>query len=193
MGRIGFITNKNGKLTGYNTQSGGGILKTIEKATDITNKKMVIVGAGNITKALLYKISTYSKKPREVEIYNRTVEKAEKLKSDFNFVKKVGSLDAFSTAEGDLLINLSRMGGSEPDSLFNEELVNRFNSVVDVTFETENTNLINLAKKLEKKYATGWDMFTFQGQIVLETILETPIDANILRKHVVNGLSEVIK
>ena len=192
VGKVGFIKNSNGILKGY-TQSGDGMLKTIEKTGNIANKKIVIVGAGNVTKALLYKISKYSHQPKEVELYNRTIDKAEKLKSDFVFVKKVSLLDKLVEAEGDILVNLTKMGGSEPDTIFNEKLVGNFNSIVDVTFETENTNLIQLAKKLNKNYATGWDMFTYQGLVIMETLLETSIDANLLKKHVAAGLSEVVK
>jgi hypothetical protein len=35
-------------------------------------------------------------------------------------------------------------------------------------------------------------MFTFQGQVILESILEMDIDPVILKKHVVSGLSEVV-
>lgn len=192
VGKVGFIKNNNGILKGY-TQSGDGMLKTIEKTSDITNKKIVIVGAGNVTKSLLYKISKYSHQPKEIELYNRTIGKAEKLKNDFTFVKKVSLLDKLTEAEGDILVNLTKIGGSQPDTIFNEKLVGNFNSIVDVTFETENTNLIQLAKKLNKKYATGWDMFTYQGLVIMETLLEISIDASLLKKHVAAGLSEVIK
>lgn len=192
VGRVGFIKNKNGKLKGY-TQSGEGMLKTIEKTGSLANKKIVIVGAGNVAKALLYKISNYSRKPKAVEVYNRTVDKAEKLKSEFGFIKRAASLDELAQAKGDVLVNLTKMGGKQPDTLFNTKVVGSFNSIIDVTFETENTNLIQLAKKLNRNYATGWDMFTYQGLVVLETLLETPIDPTILRKHVVKGLSEVVK
>jgi shikimate 5-dehydrogenase len=64
--------------------------------------------------------------------------------------------------------------------------------VVDVTFEKENTNLVSIAKKLGLFVATGWDMFTYQGQVCLEGILKEKVDFNILKKHVVAGLSVIV-
>ena len=192
MKRVGFVTNNNGILTGH-VQSGEAMYKTVSKAMNPEGKKLVIVGAGNVAKCMLFYISGLKKKPSEVEIYNRDVAKAKKLVKDFKFVKEVGSLSDLQNAKGDIIANVTQMGGSQPDDVFTSNVVKNFKAVADVTFETENTNLIKLAKKLKKKYSTGWDMFTYQGQIVLETILGQKISAEVLRKHVVKGLSQVVK
>jgi shikimate 5-dehydrogenase len=142
---------------------------------------------------MLFYISGLNKKPAEIEIYNRDLKKAKMLAKDFKFVKKVGVLEDLAGVKGDVLANVTKLGGSLPDDFFTKDIVGNFKAVADVTFETENTNLIKLAKKLGKKYATGWDMFTYQGQIVLETILNQKISAEVLRKHVVKGLSQTVK
>lgn len=190
--RVGFVTNAQGKVKAY-SQGGSAMLRTINSATSVEDTKLVIVGAGNITKALLSCLSRMAKKPKEIEIYNRTAEKAEALAKEYKMVKKVGSLDDLKKAEGDILANCSHLGGSVPDTLFDEKVVARFPAVADVTFEVEDTNLINLARKLKKKVATGWDMFTYQGQIALETILGQPIPMEILKKHVRRGLGMTVK
>ncbi len=192
MKRVGFVTNVNGVVKGY-IQSGEAMYRTISSVSEIANKKLVIVGAGNVAKSMLFYISKQKELPSEVEIYNRTLEHAEELKSLFGFVKKIGNLEDLSDAKGDILVNLTDLGGREADSFFNETHVGNFEVVADVTFETEGTNLISLAKSLNKKYATGWDMFTYQGQIVLETILSQPIPADVLKRHVINGLGQVVK
>jgi shikimate 5-dehydrogenase len=191
IGKVGFVKNDHGKFIG-STQGGEGLLRSIQNISNIAGKKVVLIGGGNIAKALLFNINKLDSKPSEVVIFNRDMSKLEKLKADFNFISEIKPLTDLHLESGDILINATDIGGSEEDGLYTESIVNNFNQIADVTFEKENTNLVNLARKLNKKVSTGWDMFTFQGQVILESILETTIDPVLLKKHVVNGLSEVV-
>lgn len=191
VGRIGFIKNKNGVLTGSH-QGGEGLLRAIQNVENLANKKVVLVGGGNIAKAVLFNINKLENKPCEVILINRTVSKIELIKNDFSFITEVKSLSELNKLSGDVLINATDIGGSEEDNIYSEEIVSKFEQIADVTFEKEGTNLVNLANKLNKKVSTGWDMFTFQGQVILESLLEMKIDPAILKKHVINGLSEVV-
>ncbi|MEM0373792.1 MAG: glutamyl-tRNA reductase [Sulfolobaceae archaeon] len=59
-------------------------LELVEKELgDISNYKIAIVGAGEIASKIAYLIS---KKTKNVTIFNRTIEKAEKLAKKFNFI-----------------------------------------------------------------------------------------------------------
>ena len=189
--RVGFIKNITGKLRGY-YQGGLGQLLSIESQTSIKNKDLVIVGAGNVVRSLLWEISLRKKFPKSVVVINRTPEKLKDF-DNYKFVKQTGGLDLLIKLSGDVLVNATHLGVREPDTLFTGEIVDKFKIISDVTFEKEDSNLILLAKKLGKKYSTGWDMFTYQGLVVLETILDTKIDPKILKKHVISGLSEVVK
>lgn len=189
--RVGFIKNINGKLRGY-YQGGKGQLLSIQSVSNIAGEDLVIVGAGNVVVSLLEEISKLPKLPKSVVVLNRTQEKLNGFKK-YSFVKEVGGLDTLPVRKGNILVNATPFGGKENDTIFNDELIRNFDVVSDVTFETENTNLINSAKKLGKKYATGWDMFTYQGLVVLETILDIKVDPVILKKHVIAGLSQTVK
>ncbi len=59
----------------------------------------------------------------------------------------------------DLLINATPVGmeGIE-DTVFTEEVVERYKFVHDVVVSSKDTNLIHLAKKLEKSFSPGWVM-----------------------------------
>lgn len=191
MKRVGFIKNINGKLRGY-YQGGQGQLRSIQSVMHIGGKEMVIVGAGNVAISLLSELSKLDKLPKSVIVLNRTVEKLEKL-SKYKFVKLIGSIDQIKKVSGDILVNATDIGVRASDALYTQEIIARFGAVFDVTFEKEDTNFIQLARKMGKKCATGWDMFTYQGQVVLETILDIKIKPEILKKHVVAGLSQVVK
>lgn len=189
---VGYVVNDSGILKG-SKQGSEAFFKTMQSVTNVAHKKIVLVGAGNIARGLLFHISKLEKKPVSVEIYNRTLENAENLKSEYDFVTKVGKLENLAKTNGDILANVSHLGGSAEDTVFTKEIVRKFQTITDITFETENTSLIQLAKKANKQFATGWDMFTFQGQIVLENILKMKLPFDVLKKHVRNGLSAEIK
>ncbi len=192
LGKVGFVKNIKGVLHAY-YQGGEGMYRTIRHVTQIKNKKMIIVGAGQVAKALLFIMNKFNDTPTEVVIYNRDLKKAKNLSKEYKFIKNTYSLNKLINAKGDILVNLTNLGGDVKDNLFNKEIVGKYKTIIDVTFETENTNLIKLAKKLKKTYSTGWDMFAYQGQVVLETLLDTKIPYNVLKKHVRNGLRHVVK
>lgn len=190
--RIGFIKNVDGRLKGF-YQGGQGILFATQNAISLDGKEIVLIGSGNVVRSLLFEIQKRDVKTKKITILNRTVEKLTEIQSEYSVVNDIGGLDKLKNITGDILINASHIGSSQPDVYFTKEIIGRFQAVSDVTFETENTNLINLAKKLGLKLSTGWDMFTYQGLIVLETILDIKIDPVILKKHVVSGLTRNVK
>lgn len=191
IGKIGYLTYSNDKVVGH-TQGGQGMLRTIKSISPISNQKLIIVGAGNICKGLLFEIYKAGL-DCEINIYNRDISKAKELQNYFPFIKSIDELSRLGQASGDVLINLTDIGGKGIDTLFTEELIKHFKAVVDVTFEIEYTNLITLSKKFGLPIATGWDMFTYQGQVCLEGLLNEKVDFNMLKKHVVAGLSENVK
>jgi shikimate 5-dehydrogenase len=192
LGKVGFIKNVNGILHA-SYQGGEGMYRTIKKSSGIKNKKIVIVGAGQVTKSLLFFMKGVNELPSETEIYNRTIKNAKELSTEYKFITKTGGLNDLNNSSGDVLINLSNIGGAQNDNLFTKEIVSKFKAIVDVTFEKENTNLISMSKKLRKKYSTGWDMFAYQGQVALESILKQKIPFAIIRKHVIQGLTQTVK
>jgi shikimate dehydrogenase len=190
--RVGYIKNVNGRLTGY-SQGGEGLLRAIQEKCDINNKEVVIVGAGIVAKGLLFNIQERGLKPIKITLLNRTVEKAEELVKSLNLDIVVKPLGELEDTKGDVLINITDIGGSEEDTLYTEAIVQNFSCISDVTFEKEDTNLLNIAKKFNKITSSGWDMFTHQGLVILENLFEQKMDVDMFRKHVRNGLSTVVK
>lgn len=191
LGRVGYIKNVGGKYIGCN-QGGEGLLNTILVKNTLENKEIVIVGAGNITKSLLFNMKKRGFDISKITIVNRTVSNAEELATKLGTNLNIKPLSELDTIKGDILINASDIGGSEEDILYTESIVKEFASVVDVTFERENTNLVDLGNKLNKNVSTGWDMFTHQALVVIDGILGLKIEASKLKPYVVKGLSEVV-
>lgn len=189
--RVGYIKNNDGKLIGC-SQGGEGLLRSIEERISLEEKTISLVGSGMIAKSFLFVLKERGIVPTKISVFNRTLTNAENLKTDLAMNIEIRSLSELNGSKGDVLINATDIGGSVDDNLFTPDIISGYNFVSDVTFEKENTNLINLAKSFNKGFSTGWDMFSHQGVVILENLLEKKIDINLFRKHVKIGLSETV-
>lgn len=189
VGHVGYIKMENGQFKAYYA-GGEGLFSAISDKTNLEGKNIVIVGAGNVSKSFIWFMLKKGVTPKSITVLNRTLEKAEDLAKIFDFKIQTGLLDEIKDVSGDILINATPIGSKVEDNIYNENIVRKFQTIVDVTFETENTNLINLGKKLNKLVVTGWDFFTFQGKSFLDNVLEIDVDAKTLKKFVVLELSK---
>lgn len=180
---VGLIVNRDGKLFGM-SQAALGLAESISRLTTYGNKKLVILGAGHVVKGLLIHMEMNKSEPKELEIYNRTLSKAQNLKSEFNFVHRIGGMtDLVNSASGDIFVNATGIGSpwnKGDDFIFPEELINRFKYIVDVTFVPLKSQLIRAAEKLGKNTSPGHRMFLYQGKICLEQILGIKVNEEIL-------------
>ncbi len=188
--RVGFVTNDNGHLVGR-SQGGKGMLRNILHTTQIEGKTISLVGAGTIAKGLLFMLEK-EKINTEITIFNRTLENAQKLKDRFPFIKSVKPLNELESSSGDVFVNVSDIGGSVTDFIFSENAIANHDSIVDITFEIENTPLVMEAKRMGKNVGTGWDMFAFQMQVIVEEFFHREFDFDSIKKHVVKGLSTIV-
>lgn len=191
VGHIGYLKYEEDNYKAY-YQGGEGLFQAILKKFDIDNKELVIVGAGNVATSLIDTIALKNKKPKKITIVNRTYERAKALTEKLSNIDNIQTLSELGNISGDILVNATPLGGGATDDVFNENIVSKYKGVVDVTFETENTNLTTLAKKLNIVCSSGWDFFTFQGKVFLENVLEIDINEEVLKKHVSNGLKTIV-
>jgi len=184
---IGFITNRNGRLKGY-AQGGYGLLNALLAKNELKDKRLVIFGAGHMTKGLLTQMEVNKIKPKSVEIFNRSIKKANKLAKEFKLVKQIGKIDEMVNARGDVFINTTDIGApwrQGQDYKFSEKMINKFDVVADVIFVPLKTPLIKLAEKLGKVTSPGWETFMYGTKMVFETILDVKVDVKILGEELV--------
>lgn len=97
---------QDGSITGDNTD-GIGLVKDIKHNLqwDITNKRILLLGAGGAVRGVLG--SLIDESPKSITIVNRTVEKATTLAGDFSdkLLIDACSFDGISQSEFDLIIN----------------------------------------------------------------------------------------
>ncbi len=192
LGKIGTIVNKKGKLLGTHSAAYG-LLESLNRLTNYSGKKIVILGAGTVVKGLLSLMELTNKKPRQFDIYNRTLSKAHSLTQEFTFINNVEHIaDLTTKAEGDIFINATSIGSpwnKEPFD-FPKSFIDRFQYIIDVTFVPLKTPLIRKAHELGKITSPGYEMFLFQGKRSLELILEEKINEKILLKHILKDFKK---
>jgi 3-dehydroquinate dehydratase/shikimate dehydrogenase len=155
---VNTVLNKNGKLTGYNTDITGAI-KAIEAKTEIKNKNVTIIGAGGAARAIAVGIL---EKHGKLTILNRTVEKAEKLAKELNC--NFGSLQNFDKIKTDILINSTSVGMHPNVDETPIGTTSTKNIVVfDVVYNPQKTKLLKEAEKNNCTIISGIEMFINQA------------------------------
>lgn len=173
LGTIGMVAQREGRLYGV-YQGAFGLREAIARLTDFRDKKMVILGAGNVVRGLLALFEIDDTRPRTIEIYNRTLRRAEELAGEFPWVASVRSIDELNRADGDIFINATSIGSpwnKGDDLFFSDRLVGAFDYVVDVTFVPPRPQLVETAERLGKAVSPGYKMFMFQAKHVLQEVL----------------------
>ncbi len=178
IGAVNTILNENGKLKGFNTDWIGFLKALEEEKVELRNKKVVIVGAGGSSKAILYAVKKGGAK--EVEIYNRTYNKALNLARKFSV--KAKPWEELKDAYGDLIIQTTSVGLNSWESPVDEKVLSRFKVAFDLVYFPLKTRFLSLAENSGCKIIDGLKMLLYQGveQFQIWTKREPPI--NLMRE-----------
>lgn len=185
----GFITQKDGIIKAY-AQGRIGLMNVLQKKINLDRKKIVLFGAGKMARGFLAELQKRNIPVKEIEIYNRTPEKARQIASSYPFVTKTGPQDELCSASGDIFINLTEIGSAwkvdKEDYVFTQDFVKRFQFINDVNFNPLLSPLIKLAQKNKIPTSPGFETFAYGTKFCLETILNIKVDINILMDEVKN-------
>lgn len=189
---IGVLSNFNGKIFG-SYQGAFGLDYSIRNLVNYEDKKIIILGAGVLTKGFLAFLQINNISLAGLEVYNRTVSHTEALAKEFSFISKIGTIDdLLENSCGDVFINATDIGsisnrGEELN--FSEEFVQRFDYIVDSTYSPLQPQLVVQANKFGKKVSPGYKLFAYQGKYVLEQILGIEVNIEHLEKIVLKAFS----
>ena len=157
---VNTVCLNNGNVTGYNTDIDGFELSLEKLEYDVSNKKVMILGAGGVVPSIIYAL----KKMNAPQIYlsNRTKEKAQILKKLFDGLEVIdwGMLPDF-----DMIINATSIGLKENDKFgidFSKAENNKL--FFDVIYNPFNTDFSKAGNKPGNIIENGLNMFLFQAQ-----------------------------
>lgn len=173
IGAVNTVLHKEGKLVGYNTD-GIGYVRSLESISKepLTNKRILLLGAGGACRAIYYSLAGAGVK--EIDIANRTVEKAEQLIAECR--SEVVSL-ALSLEEAtekqtlyDIIIHTTTVGMHPhvEDTPLRIQDLKKGSIVSDIIYNPFETKLLRDAKAHGAIVQNGIDMFVFQGALAFE-------------------------
>jgi len=167
IGAVNTIDNRDGKLTGYNTDCIGAVRAVQEAVPDLSGQRIALLGAGGAARAIAYGLRNAGAR---VTVFNRTAAKAEALARDFG-IDAGGTLADFDPAGFDILVNATAAGFRAPDvNPVAGQLAGHL-VVMDAAFIPVRSRLIRDAEALGCRTVDGTRMMLHQfcGQIELYT------------------------
>ncbi len=156
---VNTITLTHNKLIGYNTDIFG-----FEQAIKILNfnisgKKIFILGAGGVVPSIIFALNKM--RASTIKISNRTKEKAEKLKDQFD---NIDVLNWGEIPEFDLIINATSLGLNNENINLDFSKVNKNKLFYDLIYNPNETNFLKEGKKQGNLTENGKLMFIYQAQ-----------------------------
>jgi len=204
IGAVNTIVNDHGKLVGYNTDAYG-IYETLVPFKDkITGSKVSVIGAGGSARAVIFNLLRHFK-PEEINIINRTHQRADTLVNDFSVKMRYDAFHTFELFPPDnvgtlstskLIVNATTIGMfpavedsiTDIDESFNEDQI-----VFDLIYNPAKTKLMETAEAQGAKVVGGMQMLISQAAKSFElwTGVEMPISEIIekLEKYIIKSSS----
>jgi len=153
---VNTIVNHEGKLKGFNTDYYGAKIAISKKGT-IARKKVLVLGAGGVAKAIGFALKSLGAR---IYISNRTKKRAEELAKIVG--GQVVDWNKRNDFEGTLLINATSIGFVDKKEMpINTNSLHNFKAVMDVVIG--DTTLIKEAIRQKKNVIRGLEMTTYQA------------------------------
>ncbi|AUT65676.1 shikimate dehydrogenase [Paraburkholderia terrae] len=174
IGAVNTIQNRDGHLTGYNTDCAGAV-RALEEVTPLAGQRIALLGAGGAARAIAWGVRRAG---GHVTVFNRTASRGQDLARDFDLAFG-GDLGDFDPQAFDGVVNATAAGFRAPDvnPLRDEQLAPHL-FVMDAAFIPVRTKLIRDAAALGCRVIDGTRMLLHQfcGQVELYTGKAAPID-----------------
>ncbi len=198
IGAVNTIVNDHGKLMGYNTDAYGIMETLLPFKEKISGTKMTVIGAGGSARAVIYTLLRHFK-PEELNIINRTQQKADTLANDFSLKMRYDSFHTFELFPPDnvevlrnstLIVNATTLGMypdiedtiTDIEDSFNEDQI-----VFDLIYNPTKTKFLRTAEMQGAKVVGGLMMLISQAAKSFElwTGVEMPVEkiSDSLQQH----------
>lgn len=185
---VNTVLNRNGKLTGYNTDADGFYRAFTEAfSREVRDLDVLIIGAGGAANSIAYILA--NKGAASVTIANRTIENAEKICERIRNTYK-NKLETAVLSEDmdispyDVIINTTSVGmypKIENTVLENSEF-NKEQMVIDIIYNPVETIFLKRAKSFGAKTLNGFGMLYYQAVIAFEIWNDISIPKDLERK-----------
>jgi len=184
------VVKDDGRTAGYNTDYAAALdsITSTLKVDRAGLKKLVVavIGAGGVARAIVAGLSNAGAK---IKIYNRTIQKAEKLAAEFDC--DFAGLDELQDIDAKLLINCTSIG-MHPNvdaTPLPQEYLKKGMAVFDTVYNPAETLLLQQAKRKRLKRIDGPSMFINQAMAQFKLFTGKNANAKLMRKVITERLS----
>lgn len=185
IGAVNTIHFKNGKKYGYNTDYFGFSRLLEQNSIDVSNKKVVVLGAGGAARAVITCLRDL--KAKEIIIVARNLEKATSQLG--NLLGEDTRMITFNTLEkenqkGYLVVNSTPVGmfPNIYDCPISEKSIRNYEVFVDLIYNPLETKFLEKARLCGKKAVNGMFMLVAQGIASEEIWLNKKIGNDVIEK-----------
>jgi len=170
IGAVNTVINKNGLLTGYNTDLYG-ITKTFDLlGEDLIGKKVVLIGAGGAAKSIVYYLSSIH--IESLSIVNRSIDRAKDMFKE-NQDGNAPPIYAFGEEASNVITNADIIINATPYGMSGSSVANELppmdlhlskkHLVFDLVYNPIMTPLLQLIKDAGGRYTGGLHMLVYQA------------------------------
>lgn len=184
IGAVNTIVSRDGRLSGFNTDSPGAMGALLEK-TPVAHRQVAVIGAGGAARALAHGVRVNG---GGLTIVNRNAERgrrlAEEMESDFC------PLADFSGVGTDILINATAVGMT-PDTdrmPVSHACLRPGMTVMDIVYNPLETKLLRAARAAGCPVVDGVSMFVHQGAIQFERWTGQKAPVQLMKRTVLDAL-----
>jgi len=188
IGAVNTIVIKNGKLTGYNTDSYG-FITALEKDLKfkVKGKSVFLLGSGGASRAVSFALAAGGAK--NIVLTDLFLDKVKLLAENIRKFYPACSVNIIEPKEiymeddlsgADLLINATPIGLKKDDPLlFDKGVFKKGLAVYDLVYNPERTKLTEASRNAGLKFSGGLGMLLYQGAKSFElwTEKKAPIEA----------------
>jgi shikimate dehydrogenase len=167
IGAVNTVVNKNGRLTGYNTDYLGFLQSLKKNRVSLKGKKVVMLGAGGAAHAIGYALNNF--RPEEFRIYNIDLPMIDRLVRQLKLknvitggIGKDAEKDS-AIASADFVINCTSVGMHGNEAPYKIDKLKKGAVVFDLIYNPAKTPFLKNAEKKGAKTINGLDMLIYQG------------------------------
>lgn len=159
IGAINTLYWENEIIVGTNTDCLGALKALQTECPELTDKKVLILGAGGASRAVIFALKSANSK---IFCWNRTQEKAEKLAEEFD-IETVENIKAVHSDNFDVIINTTSVGLKKWESPVPADFFSANNVVFDIVYDPLETKFLADAEAAGAVTITGDKMLVYQA------------------------------
>ena len=182
IGAVNTVVNNKGKLKGYNTDCYGA-LAVLKEREGLSDKSVVIVGAGGVAHAISCALKKL--KVKNVMVVTQSKVEGDVLVKKWGFEKRL-PWSARNSVKADLLINATPVGMSPYVQAMpiNGTAIKNFNIVMDVVINPLETSLTRNSLAQRKKVIKGHEMSLWQAVKQFELYVSISAPVELMKKSI---------